>query len=255
MLSADTVRALKTAPAAYRHVASTMQVDLDEIRLVAAHAWDVSGALAAGCRAAFVRRPGFVPSPRGPEGRHRRRTDRSVSSTGSSPKTCARHSRNRPDRRCTASGRRREPSDPGTQRTDAPRLRAGRRRSVNQAAAASVASVASDCSSSCCCPGARCASASGMSTSTSMSVARRRPAAARGTPGRRPGRRWSPAGAGGLQPLGHREVRIAVRPHRVLTVRAGRRPSRCRPTTPGTGRGRAAASTPPRPGPTVRRSG
>lgn len=67
VLSADTVQALKPSPAAYRHVASTMQVDLHEIRLVAAHPWDVSGALAAGCRAAFVRRPGFVPSPLGPQ--------------------------------------------------------------------------------------------------------------------------------------------------------------------------------------------
>jgi 2-haloacid dehalogenase len=33
--------------------------------LVAAHAWDVSGALAAGTRAAFVARPGMVPSPIG----------------------------------------------------------------------------------------------------------------------------------------------------------------------------------------------
>ena len=38
-----------------------------EVRLVAAHAWDVSGALAAGCAAAFVRRPGKVPSPLGPQ--------------------------------------------------------------------------------------------------------------------------------------------------------------------------------------------
>jgi 2-haloacid dehalogenase len=36
-----------------------------DVRLVAAHAWDVSGALAAGCRAALVRRPGVVPSPLG----------------------------------------------------------------------------------------------------------------------------------------------------------------------------------------------
>ena len=36
-----------------------------DVRLVAAHAWDVSGALAAGCRAAFVRRPGKTPSPIG----------------------------------------------------------------------------------------------------------------------------------------------------------------------------------------------
>jgi 2-haloacid dehalogenase len=33
--------------------------------LVAAHHWDVSGALAAGARAAFVERPGMVPSPIG----------------------------------------------------------------------------------------------------------------------------------------------------------------------------------------------
>jgi 2-haloacid dehalogenase len=36
-----------------------------DVRLVAAHAWDVSGALAAGCAAAFVRRAGKVPSPLG----------------------------------------------------------------------------------------------------------------------------------------------------------------------------------------------
>jgi 2-haloacid dehalogenase len=35
------------------------------VRLVAAHAWDVSGALAAGARAAFVARPGMVLSPLG----------------------------------------------------------------------------------------------------------------------------------------------------------------------------------------------
>ena len=35
------------------------------MRLVAAHSWDVSGALAAGCTAAFVARPGMVLSPIG----------------------------------------------------------------------------------------------------------------------------------------------------------------------------------------------
>jgi 2-haloacid dehalogenase len=35
------------------------------VRLVAAHSWDVSGALAAGCKAAFVARPGMVLSPLG----------------------------------------------------------------------------------------------------------------------------------------------------------------------------------------------
>jgi 2-haloacid dehalogenase len=66
-LSADTVRALKPAAAAYQHVASECGVALSEIRLVAAHAWDVSGALAAGARAAFVARPGMVLSPLGPQ--------------------------------------------------------------------------------------------------------------------------------------------------------------------------------------------
>lgn len=64
-LSADTVRALKPAPAAYRHVAEECGVALSEVRLVAAHAWDVSGALAAGAQAAFVARPGMILSPLG----------------------------------------------------------------------------------------------------------------------------------------------------------------------------------------------
>ena len=38
---------------------------ISDVRLVAAHAWDVSGALAAGCRAALVARPGVVMSPLG----------------------------------------------------------------------------------------------------------------------------------------------------------------------------------------------
>ena len=65
VLSADTVRALKPAPEPYFHVASSQGVSVAEVRLVAAHAWDVSGALAAGCRAAFVARPGAVLSPLG----------------------------------------------------------------------------------------------------------------------------------------------------------------------------------------------
>lgn len=64
-LSGDTVRALKPAASAYRHAAEECGVALGEVRLVAAHAWDVSGALAAGARAAFVARPGMVLSPLG----------------------------------------------------------------------------------------------------------------------------------------------------------------------------------------------
>jgi 2-haloacid dehalogenase len=65
VLSADQVQALKPRREPYTLVASTFEVAQAEVRLVAAHAWDVTGALAAGCAAAFVLRPGKVPSPLG----------------------------------------------------------------------------------------------------------------------------------------------------------------------------------------------
>ncbi len=64
-LSADTVRRLKPAPEPYRMAAARMGVAVEEIRLVAAHAWDIAGALNAGCAAAFVARPGQVLDPSG----------------------------------------------------------------------------------------------------------------------------------------------------------------------------------------------
>ncbi len=66
VISADSVRALKPAAAPYRAVAQAFEVDIDQVRLVAAHSWDISGALAAGAKAAFVARPGMVLSPLGP---------------------------------------------------------------------------------------------------------------------------------------------------------------------------------------------
>jgi 2-haloacid dehalogenase len=65
VLSADSVRHLKPAPEPYHLVAKTFGVDASEVRLVAAHSWDISGALAAGCRAGFVARPGMILSPIG----------------------------------------------------------------------------------------------------------------------------------------------------------------------------------------------
>jgi 2-haloacid dehalogenase len=67
VLSADDVRALKPAPTPYLAVAECFGVDIREVRLVAAHSWDVSGALAAGASAAFIARPGMVLSPVGPQ--------------------------------------------------------------------------------------------------------------------------------------------------------------------------------------------
>ena len=65
VISADTVSKLKPSPEPYRALAGHFDVPVSDVRLVAAHAWDVSGALAAGCRAALVKRPGVVASPIG----------------------------------------------------------------------------------------------------------------------------------------------------------------------------------------------
>ncbi len=63
MLSADEVQRLKPAPEPYQMAAEKLNVEVGDIRLIAAHAWDVAGALRAGCAAAFVGRPGKVPDP------------------------------------------------------------------------------------------------------------------------------------------------------------------------------------------------
>ncbi len=63
VLSADNVKSLKPAPEPYHMAARSLGVEINEVRLVAAHAWDVTGALRAGCAAAFVARPGMVLNP------------------------------------------------------------------------------------------------------------------------------------------------------------------------------------------------
>ena len=62
-----TAPTLKPAPAPYRMAAESFGVSTPETCLIAAHAWDIAGALAAGCAAAFVARPGAVLSPLGPQ--------------------------------------------------------------------------------------------------------------------------------------------------------------------------------------------
>ena len=61
ILSADTAKRLKPSPAPYRMAARSLGVPDREVRLIAAHAWDVAGALRAGCAAAFVARQPFDP--------------------------------------------------------------------------------------------------------------------------------------------------------------------------------------------------
>jgi 2-haloacid dehalogenase len=63
VLSADSVQRLKPAPEPYQMAAQSLKQELENIRLIAAHAWDVAGALRAGCTAAFVARPGKVLDP------------------------------------------------------------------------------------------------------------------------------------------------------------------------------------------------
>jgi len=65
VFSADQVRQLKPAAAAYHLVSSRLGIDPGQMCLVAAHAWDVSGAGTAGCQTVFVARGGSVPSPLG----------------------------------------------------------------------------------------------------------------------------------------------------------------------------------------------
>jgi 2-haloacid dehalogenase len=65
VLSADAVGRLKPAPEPYRMAAERFGVPIGSVRLVAAHSWDIAGALGAGCAAAFVARPGQVLDPLG----------------------------------------------------------------------------------------------------------------------------------------------------------------------------------------------
>jgi 2-haloacid dehalogenase len=64
--SVDAVKRFKPAPEPYREVARELGVQPGGLRMVAAHAWDVLGAMQAGCAAAFVARPGKVLYPLGP---------------------------------------------------------------------------------------------------------------------------------------------------------------------------------------------
>jgi 2-haloacid dehalogenase len=67
ILSADTVQALKPRREPYELVALTFEVTTADVTLVAAHAWDIAGAHAAGCRTAFVARPGMPRNPIDPQ--------------------------------------------------------------------------------------------------------------------------------------------------------------------------------------------
>ena len=63
VLSVHVVKRYKPARETYEYAAGKLDVDLGDILLVAAHAWDIAGAQEAGCKTAFIRRPQKVLSP------------------------------------------------------------------------------------------------------------------------------------------------------------------------------------------------
>ena len=67
VISADEIHCFKPAPEVYHLAARRLSVEPGQMRLVAAHDWDVTGALRAGCAAVFVARPGQVMNPFGPQ--------------------------------------------------------------------------------------------------------------------------------------------------------------------------------------------
>ena len=63
IMSVDAVQSLKPAARVYEYAAEQLGIEPGEMRLIAAHSWDVAGAMRAGCAAGFVARPGMVLDP------------------------------------------------------------------------------------------------------------------------------------------------------------------------------------------------
>ena len=62
-LSIDPMRRFKPAREVYLYAAGSLGVTPRQIRMVAAHDWDIAGAMRAGCAGAFITRPGMVMGP------------------------------------------------------------------------------------------------------------------------------------------------------------------------------------------------
>lgn len=69
VLSAEMAQCYKPAPEVYRRAARELKVEPPSLLLVAAHSWDTTGAIRAGCEAAFVQRPEQVLDPLAPRPR------------------------------------------------------------------------------------------------------------------------------------------------------------------------------------------
>jgi 2-haloacid dehalogenase len=66
VIAADQIQRYKPAAKPYLTAAEHAGVPTGDLWMIAAHAWDITGAANAGCRTAFVKRPGKVPNPAGP---------------------------------------------------------------------------------------------------------------------------------------------------------------------------------------------
>ena len=63
IMSVDAVQSLNPAAKVYEYAAEQLGIKPAKMRLIAAHSWDVAGAMRAGCAAGFVARPGMVLEP------------------------------------------------------------------------------------------------------------------------------------------------------------------------------------------------
>jgi 2-haloacid dehalogenase len=65
VMAGSEIKQFKPAVQTYQMVAQRLGIATDQMIMVAAHAWDIAGAAQAGCRTAFVERPGKVLNPIG----------------------------------------------------------------------------------------------------------------------------------------------------------------------------------------------
>ena len=63
ILSVETTRRFKPAVEVYEMAAARLDIACADMTMVAAHDWDVAGAMRAGCRGVYVMRPGMVLNP------------------------------------------------------------------------------------------------------------------------------------------------------------------------------------------------
>lgn len=67
IMSVSSVEQFKPAPAVYRAAAARLAIPINQMTMVAAHDWDVAGAMKVGAQGAYVLRPGMVRNPLFPD--------------------------------------------------------------------------------------------------------------------------------------------------------------------------------------------